>query len=81
MSGGAEWWLARLLKIGEWTDRDIETGKVHVVNGDVCEMIACYDTRALAERALTREASRQSARRFKVVLNADIDDVVGQVLA
>lgn len=52
-----------------------------LVNGDVVEPIACYETRAKADACALTEKSRRSGYDFKVVLNADAFDLVGQVIA
>lgn len=53
----------------------------HLVNGDRVEAIAEYESSEAATRAMEREASRASGESFKIVLNADPSELVGNVIA
>lgn len=74
-SGNAEWWVMRIVRAHEPDHHNYV-----MVNGDRCEPIQEYGTEpAAAARALS-EASLHPGQVYKIVLNADPNDLIGQVL-
>ena len=76
-----EVWVMRVVPFRERA-AGLRTGKYQFVNGDVVEPIECFEDTDLerAQRQAQERATAEHARTgcvHKVVMNADINDLVG----